>query len=104
MKPTSINLAISLFITSLFSLGEMAESLLDGFGLRVEMEFMLYQHPRNSKHVSRLPYKDIPIFLEESRLPYKDIPIFLEEFDERKFLFGVQIIPYLSNLTGLLWG
>jgi hypothetical protein len=90
MKPTSINLAISLFITSLFSLGETAESLLDGFGLRVEMEFVLYQLPRNSRHVSRLPYKDIPIFLEE--------------FDERKFLFRVQTIPYLSNLTGLLWG
>jgi hypothetical protein len=90
MKLTSINLAISLFITSLFSLGETAESLLDGFGLRVEMEFVLYQLPRNSRHVSRLPYKDIPIFLEE--------------FDERKFLFRVQTIPYLSNLTGLLWG
>jgi hypothetical protein len=37
MKPTSNNLAISLFITSFFILGETAESLLDGLGLQVEM-------------------------------------------------------------------
>jgi hypothetical protein len=35
-------------------------------------------------------------------LPCEDIPIFLEEFDEHKFLFGVQIIAYVSNLGRLL--
>jgi hypothetical protein len=36
---------------------------------------MLNQFPRNSRHVSRLPCEDVPIFLEE--------------FDEREFLFGI---------------
>jgi hypothetical protein len=44
--------------------------------------------PRNSKHVSRLPCEDVPIFLEE--------------FDEREFLFGVKTVPHMSNLGGLL--
>jgi hypothetical protein len=39
------------------------------------MMFVLNQFPRNSKHVSRLPCKDVPIFLEE--------------FDEREFLLGI---------------
>jgi hypothetical protein len=68
----------------------MAESLLDGLGLWVEMQFMLIQFPRNSRHVSRLPCEDVPIFLEE--------------FDEREFLFVVQIIAYVSNLGRLLHG
>jgi hypothetical protein len=53
----------------------MAESLLDWLGLWVQMQFMLNQFPRNSRHVSRLPCEDVPIFLEE--------------FDEREFLFGI---------------
>jgi hypothetical protein len=53
----------------------MAESLLDRLGLQVEMQFMLNQFPRNSRHVNRLPCEDIPIFMEE--------------FDEREFLFEV---------------
>jgi hypothetical protein len=63
---------------------------LDRLGLRVEMYFVLYQFPRNSRHISRLPCKDIPIFLKE--------------FDKRGFLFGVQVIPHVSNLAGLLRG
>jgi hypothetical protein len=63
MKPASNNLAISLHYIFLV-LGETAESLLDGLGLRVEMQFMLYQFPRNFRHISRLPCEDIPIFLE----------------------------------------
>jgi hypothetical protein len=51
---------------------------------------MLNQFPRNSRHVSRLPYEDIPIFLEE--------------FDKHEFLFGVQIAAYVSNLGRLLHG
>jgi hypothetical protein len=51
------------------------KSLFDGLGLQVKMEFVLNQLPRNSKHVSRLPCEDVPIFLEE--------------FDQREFLFGV---------------
>jgi hypothetical protein len=54
------------------------------------MQFMLNQFPRNSRHVSRLPCEDVPIFLEE--------------FDERDFLFGIQIIAYVSNLRRLLRG
>jgi hypothetical protein len=44
----------------------------------------------NSRHVSRLLFKDVPIFLEE--------------FDESKFLFGVQTNPHVSNLRGLIRG
>jgi hypothetical protein len=51
---------------------------------------MLNQFPRNSWHVSRLPCKDVPIFLEE--------------FDEREFLFGIQIVAYMSNLGRFLRG
>jgi hypothetical protein len=35
-------------------------------------------------------------------LPCKDVPIFLEEFDEREFLFGIQIVAYVRNLGRLL--
>jgi hypothetical protein len=51
---------------------------------------MLNQFPRNSTHVSKLPCEDVPIFLEE--------------FDEREFLFGVQIVAYVSNLERFLHG
>jgi hypothetical protein len=54
------------------------------------MQFMLNQFPRNSKHVSRLPCVDVPIFMEE--------------FKEREFLFGIQTIAYMSNLGRLLCG
>jgi hypothetical protein len=47
------------------------------------MEFTLNQFPRDSWHVSRLPCKDVPIFLEE--------------LDEREFLFGIQGVAYVSN-------
>jgi hypothetical protein len=49
---------------------------------------MLNQFPRNSRHVSWLPSDDVPSFLEE--------------FDEHKFLFGVQTIPHVSNLIKLI--
>jgi hypothetical protein len=52
------------------------------------MEFMLNQFPRNSRHVSRLSYKDVPIFLEE--------------FDEREFIFGIKCVAYMSNLGRFL--
>jgi hypothetical protein len=71
-------------------LGETAESLLDGLALWVEMQFMLNQLPRNSRHVSRHPCKNVPIFLEE--------------FDEHDFLSGVQVISHVSNLGRLLRG
>jgi hypothetical protein len=54
------------------------------------MQFMLNQFPRNSRHVSRLLCKDVPIFLEE--------------FDECEFLFGIQTVAYVSNLGRLLRG
>jgi hypothetical protein len=52
------------------------------------MQFVLNQFPRNSWHVNRLPCEDVPIFLEE--------------FDEREFLFGIQIMAYMSNLERFL--
>jgi hypothetical protein len=54
------------------------------------MQFVLNQFPRNSKHVSRLPCEDAPIFLEE--------------IEEREFLFGIQIAAYVSNLERFLRG
>jgi hypothetical protein len=51
---------------------------------------MLNQFPRNSRHVSRFPCKDVPIFLKE--------------FDERELLFGIQTVAYVSNLGRLLRG
>ena len=49
---------------------------------------MLYQLPRNSRHVRWLPCKDVPIFLQE--------------FDEREFLFEVQLGPNVSDLGRVL--
>jgi hypothetical protein len=49
---------------------------------------MLYQFPRNSKHISRCPCTDVPIFLEE--------------FDECDFLFRIQIISHESDLRGFI--
>jgi hypothetical protein len=54
------------------------------------MQFLLNQFPRKSRHVTKLSYEDVPIFLEE--------------FDECEFLFGLQIIAYMSNLGRLLRG
>jgi hypothetical protein len=54
----------------------------------VQMEFMLNQLPRDSRHVSILLSKDVPIFLEE--------------FDEHEFLFGIQGVAYVSNLGRFL--
>jgi hypothetical protein len=51
---------------------------------------MLNQFLTNSRHVSRLLCEDVSIFLEE--------------FDEREFLFGIQIVAYVSNLGRLLRG
>jgi hypothetical protein len=67
----------------------MAESLLDRLGFWVDVQFVLYQFPRYSKHVSRLPFEDVTIFLEE--------------FDEYEFLFGIETIPHMSDLGGLIW-
>jgi hypothetical protein len=54
------------------------------------MQFVLNQFPRNSKHVSRLPCEGVPIFMEE--------------FDERKLLFGIQIVADVRNLGRPLHG
>jgi hypothetical protein len=43
-------------------------------------------------------------FRHVSRLLCEDVSIFLEEFDERGFLFGIQIVAYASNLGRLLRG
>jgi hypothetical protein len=51
---------------------------------------MLNQFPSNSRHVSRLSCEDVPIYLEE--------------FDERGFLFGIEIVAYVSNLGRFLRG
>jgi hypothetical protein len=68
----------------------MVESLRDGLGLQVYKQFMLNQFPRNSRHVSKLPCEDVPIFLEE--------------FEEREFLFRIQTIAHVSDLGRLLHG
>jgi hypothetical protein len=65
IKPASNNLPIFFFITSFFVLGEMSESLLDWLGTWVQMEFVLNQFPRDSRHLNRLPCKYVPVFLEE---------------------------------------
>jgi hypothetical protein len=52
------------------------------------MEFMLNQLPRDSRHVSRLPCKDVPIFWEE--------------FDEYEFLIWIHGGAYVSNLGRFL--
>jgi hypothetical protein len=52
------------------------------------MELVLNQFSSDSQHVSRLPCKDVPIFLEE--------------FDKREFLFGIQGVAYVSNLGRFL--
>jgi hypothetical protein len=67
----------------------MVKPLLDRLGFWVEVQFVLFQLPRDCKYVSRLPCKDVPIFLEE--------------FDEREFLFRLHTIPHMSNLGGLIW-
>jgi hypothetical protein len=54
------------------------------------MQFMLNQLLRNSRHLNRLPYEDVPILLEE--------------FDKREFLFGIQTVAYVGNLGRLLRG
>jgi hypothetical protein len=69
-------------------LGDTSESLLDGLGVRVQMEFVLNQLARDSGHVRMLPCKDVPIFLEE--------------FDEHEFLYGIQFVAYVSNLGRFL--
>jgi hypothetical protein len=48
------------------------------------MQFVLNQFTTNSRHVSRVPCEDVPIFLDE--------------FDERGFLFWVQNVAYMSDL------
>jgi hypothetical protein len=68
-------------------LGETSKALLDGLGNGVDVKFMLYQFPRNSRHVSELPCEDVPIFLEE--------------FDESEFLFGIQIVSHMSDFGGV---
>jgi hypothetical protein len=69
-------------------LGETSKVLLDGLSIGVDVKFMLYQFPRNSRHVSRLPCENISILLEE--------------FDECEFLFRIQIIPHMRDLGGLI--
>jgi hypothetical protein len=52
------------------------------------MELVLNQFSSDSQHVSKLPCKDVPIFLEK--------------FDKREFLFGIQGVAYVSNLGRFL--
>jgi hypothetical protein len=49
---------------------------------------VLNQLPKDSRHVSRLPCKDVPIFLEE--------------FDECELLFRIHVVAYMCNLGRLL--
>jgi hypothetical protein len=63
--------------------------MFDGIGIGIDVRFLLYQLPRDSRHVNRLPCKNIPVFLEE--------------FDKHKFLIGVQTIPKLHDLRRVTW-
>jgi hypothetical protein len=65
----------------------MTNVLFDRLGFGVDVKFVLYQFPRNSCHVSGLPCKDVPIFLER--------------FDDCEFLFGIQTISHVSDLRGI---
>jgi hypothetical protein len=69
-------------------MGETSESLLDRLGLWVQMEFVLNQFPRDSRHVSRHPCEDVSIALEK--------------FGKSEFLFGIQGVAYVSNLGRFL--
>jgi hypothetical protein len=71
-------------------LSETSEALLDGLGIGFNVKFVLYQFSRNSRHVSRLTCENVLIFLDE--------------FDEREFLFGIQIISHMSDLGGIIRG
>jgi hypothetical protein len=50
----------------------------------------MYQFPRDSRLISRLPCEDVRIFLEE--------------FDKREFLFGIQTVAHVSHLRRFLHG
>jgi hypothetical protein len=69
-------------------MGETSKSFLDRLGLWVQMEFVLNQFPRDSRHVSRHPCEDVSIALEK--------------FGESEFLFGIQGVAYVSNLGRFL--
>jgi hypothetical protein len=71
-------------------LGETSKALLDRLGIGVNVKFVLYQFPRNSRHISRLPCEHVLIFLEE--------------FDEREFLFRIRIVPHESDFEGVTRG
>jgi hypothetical protein len=92
MKPVSNSLAISFFITSFLSWAKRQSRCLTDltFGSRCNSCSVLNQLPRSSRHAIRLPCEDVPILQEE--------------FDERKFLFRIQPIAYVSNLERLLCG
>jgi hypothetical protein len=68
----------------------MSKVFLDALGVGVNMKFILYQFPRNSRNVGGLPCEDVPILLEE--------------FDERRILFRFQIVPRMSDLRGVTRG
>ena len=50
---------------------------LDRFYFRVDSQVMLSQLPGNTRHVRRLPCKNVPVLMDE--------------LDERAFLFRIQV-------------
>jgi hypothetical protein len=68
-------------------LAKTLKVLLDGLGVRVDVKFVLYQLPRNSRHANMLSCEDVSIFIKE--------------FNEREFLFEIQIIPLVRDFRGV---
>ena len=56
---------------------EAAEKLPDRFELRIYVKGVLSEFPRYTRHVKRLPCKDVPVLTDE--------------LDERAFLFRIQV-------------
>jgi hypothetical protein len=57
------------------------------FGVRVDLQMVLDNLPRDPRHLRRLPCEHVGIFLEEG--------------DEREFLFFLQITRNASGLGGI---
>jgi hypothetical protein len=68
----------------------MSNALFDRLGIGINVKFVFYQFSRNSRHVSGLPCKDVPIFLKE--------------FNECEFLFRIQIVSHMSDFGGVTQG
>lgn len=65
------------------------KGLLDWLCALDDIDGVLGKFPWDTRHVNRLPSKDVPIFMEE--------------LDERAFLLGRKVDRDLSSLGWVLW-